>query len=151
MARSLRSLQHRGMAMWHIARLRFAPAFRALGVCEHSWLRYNNNSDKIRRHHTYIYRVTLSKEYPSFFFRVLKSEDKFESGLKRSVSKSFDLKQAANGMSLGNFKLTKRKGSATVPRISPSENSVNGFSSQKNSWLVFSVKDQFPGGLNTSF
>ena len=26
------------MAIWHVAPLRFAPAFRALGVCEHSWL-----------------------------------------------------------------------------------------------------------------
>ena len=26
------------MAIWHIAPLRFAPAFRALGVCDHSWL-----------------------------------------------------------------------------------------------------------------
>ena len=25
------------MAIWHVARLRFAPAFRALGVCEHIW------------------------------------------------------------------------------------------------------------------
>ena len=29
--------QHRGMAIWHVAPLRFAPAFRALGVCEHIW------------------------------------------------------------------------------------------------------------------
>ena len=28
--------------IWHVAPRRFAPAFRALGVCEHSWLRYNN-------------------------------------------------------------------------------------------------------------
>ena len=34
--------QHWGMAIWHVAPLRFAPAFRALGVCEHSWLRYDN-------------------------------------------------------------------------------------------------------------
>ena len=25
------------MAAWHVAPLRFAPAFRALGVCEHIW------------------------------------------------------------------------------------------------------------------
>ena len=25
------------MAIWHVALLRFAPAFRALGVCEHIW------------------------------------------------------------------------------------------------------------------
>ena len=25
------------MAIWHVAPLRFAPAFRALGVCEHIW------------------------------------------------------------------------------------------------------------------
>ena len=25
------------MAIWHVAPLRFAPAFRALGVCEHVW------------------------------------------------------------------------------------------------------------------
>ena len=25
-----------GMAIWHVAPLRFAPVFRALGVCEHS-------------------------------------------------------------------------------------------------------------------
>ena len=30
------------MAKWHVAPLRFAPAFRALGVCEHIWLRYKN-------------------------------------------------------------------------------------------------------------
>ena len=30
------------MAIWHVAPLRFAPAFRALGVCEHIWLRYKN-------------------------------------------------------------------------------------------------------------
>ena len=30
------------MAIWHVAPLRFAPAFRTLGECEHSWLRYNN-------------------------------------------------------------------------------------------------------------
>ena len=30
------------MAVWHVAPLRFAPAFRALGVCEHIWLRYRN-------------------------------------------------------------------------------------------------------------
>ena len=46
------------MAIW----LRFDPAFRALGVCEHSWLRINNNSDKIYRGHTYKIGTTLSKE-----------------------------------------------------------------------------------------
>ena len=50
------------MAIWHVAPLRFAPAFRALGVCEHRWLRYNNYSDKICRDHTYIIGTTLSKE-----------------------------------------------------------------------------------------
>ena len=25
------------MAIWHVAPLRFAPAFRTLGVCEHIW------------------------------------------------------------------------------------------------------------------
>ena len=30
------------MAIWHVAPLRFAPAFRALGVCEHIRLRYKN-------------------------------------------------------------------------------------------------------------
>ena len=30
------------MAIWHVAPLRFAPVFRALGVCEHIWLRYRN-------------------------------------------------------------------------------------------------------------
>ena len=30
------------MAKWHVAPLRFAPAFRALGVCEHISLRYKN-------------------------------------------------------------------------------------------------------------
>ena len=25
------------MAKWHVAPLRFAPAFKALGVCEHIW------------------------------------------------------------------------------------------------------------------
>ena len=25
------------MAIWHVAPFRFAPAFRALGVCEHIW------------------------------------------------------------------------------------------------------------------
>ena len=25
------------MAIWHVAPLRFAPAFRALGVCQHIW------------------------------------------------------------------------------------------------------------------
>ena len=30
------------MAIWYVAPLRFAPAFRALGVCEHIWLRYRN-------------------------------------------------------------------------------------------------------------
>ena len=30
------------MAIWHVAPLRFVSAFRALGVCEHSWLRYRN-------------------------------------------------------------------------------------------------------------
>ena len=30
------------MAIWHVALLRFAHAFRALGVCEHIWLRYKN-------------------------------------------------------------------------------------------------------------
>ena len=34
------------MAIWHVAPLRFAPAFRALGVCEYSWLRYNNKFDE---------------------------------------------------------------------------------------------------------
>ena len=29
--------KHWGMAIWHVAPLRFAPAFRALGVCEHIW------------------------------------------------------------------------------------------------------------------
>ena len=31
-----------GMAIWHVAPLRFAHTFRALGVCEHIWLRYKN-------------------------------------------------------------------------------------------------------------
>ena len=35
---------------------------RALGVFEHSWLRYNNYSDKICRDHTYTIGTTLSKE-----------------------------------------------------------------------------------------
>ena len=35
------------MAKWHVAPLRFAPAFRVLGVCEHSWLRYNNKLNNI--------------------------------------------------------------------------------------------------------
>ena len=30
------------MAIWHVVPLRFAPAFRALEVCDHSWLRYHN-------------------------------------------------------------------------------------------------------------
>ena len=34
--------QHWGMAIWHVAPLRFAPVFRALGVCEHIWLRCKN-------------------------------------------------------------------------------------------------------------
>ena len=43
MARSLRSLrQVATLRHGHMARL--APAFRALGVCEHIWLRYNNIS-----------------------------------------------------------------------------------------------------------
>ena len=41
---------------------RFAPVFRALGVREHSRLRYNNYSDKKCRDHTYIIGTTLSKE-----------------------------------------------------------------------------------------
>ena len=47
---------------WHVAPLRFAPAFRALGVREQSWLRYNDYSDKMCRDHTYIIGTTLSKE-----------------------------------------------------------------------------------------
>ena len=48
MARSLRSLrQVATLRHDHMAPLRFAPAFGALGVCEHSWLRYNINSDTI--------------------------------------------------------------------------------------------------------
>ena len=38
MARSLRSLRQVAtlrLAIWRVAPLRFAPAFRALGVCEH--------------------------------------------------------------------------------------------------------------------
>ena len=50
------------MAKWHVAPLRLAPAFRALGVCKHSWLRYNNYSDRICRDHTYIIGTTLSRE-----------------------------------------------------------------------------------------
>ena len=30
------------MAIWHVAQLRFDPAFWALGVCEHIWLRYKH-------------------------------------------------------------------------------------------------------------
>ena len=40
MARSLRSLRQVAtlrQAIWHVAQLRFAPAFRALGVFEHFW------------------------------------------------------------------------------------------------------------------
>ena len=50
------------MAIWHVAPLRFIPEFRALGLCEHSRQRYNNNSDKICRDHTYKIGTTLSKE-----------------------------------------------------------------------------------------
>ena len=32
--------QQCSVCIWHVAPLRFAPAFRALGVCEHSWLRF---------------------------------------------------------------------------------------------------------------
>ena len=43
MARSLRSLrQVATLRHGHVAPLRFAPAFCALGVCEHIWLRYKN-------------------------------------------------------------------------------------------------------------
>ena len=30
------------MAIWHVAPLHFAPAFKAIGVCEQIWLRYKN-------------------------------------------------------------------------------------------------------------
>ena len=36
-----------GVAIWHIAPLRFAPAISALAEREHRWLRYNNISYKI--------------------------------------------------------------------------------------------------------
>ena len=42
MARSLRSLRQVATLRHCQMARRFAPAFRALGVCEHSWLRYNN-------------------------------------------------------------------------------------------------------------
>ena len=43
MARSLRSLRQVATlrhAIWHVAPLRFAPAFRALGICEHVLIRH---------------------------------------------------------------------------------------------------------------
>ena len=41
-------LQHWDMAIWHVDPLRFAPAIRDTSSSDHSWIRYNNNSDKIR-------------------------------------------------------------------------------------------------------
>ena len=40
--------------------LRFAPAFRALGVCEHSWLRYNNR----------LYNINCTKCRVSFLYEM---------------------------------------------------------------------------------
>ena len=48
------------MVKWHIAPLRFAPAFRALGVCEHSWLRYNSK----------LYNINCTKCRASFLYEM---------------------------------------------------------------------------------
>ena len=48
------------MAKWHVAPLRFVPAFRALEVCEHSWLRYNNK----------LYNINCTKCRVSFLYEL---------------------------------------------------------------------------------
>ena len=48
------------MAKWHVAPLRFAPAFRALAVCEHSWLRYDNK----------LYNINCTKCRVSFLYKI---------------------------------------------------------------------------------
>ena len=62
------------MAIWHVAPLRFAPAFRALGVCEHIWLRYKNFDpscfDPIQNFGMSTWGLTLiSDPVPSTYFR----------------------------------------------------------------------------------
>ena len=79
MARSLRSFrQVATMRHGHMARrsasLRFAPAFRALGVCEHIWLRYKNFDpscfDPIQKFGMSTWGLTLIFDpVPSTYFR----------------------------------------------------------------------------------
>ena len=62
------------MAIWHVAPLRFAPAFRALGVCEHIWLRYKNFDpscfDPIQKFGMSTWGLTLILDpVPSTYFR----------------------------------------------------------------------------------
>ena len=59
------------MAIWHVAPLRFAPAFRALGVCEHIWLRYDPSCfDPIQKFDMPTWGLTLIFDpVPSTYFR----------------------------------------------------------------------------------
>ena len=62
------------MVKWHVAPLRFAPAFRALGVCEHIWLQYKNFDpscfDPIQRFGMSTWGLTLIFDpVPSTYFR----------------------------------------------------------------------------------
>ena len=62
------------MVIWHVAPLRFAPAFRALGVCEHIWLRCRNFDpscfDPIQKFGMSTWGLTLIFDpVPSTYFR----------------------------------------------------------------------------------
>ena len=62
------------MAIWHVAPLRFAPAFRELGVCEHIWPRYKNFDpscfDPIQKFGMSTWGLTLIFDpVPSTYFR----------------------------------------------------------------------------------
>ena len=60
MARSPRSLRQVATLRHGQMTRRFAPAFRALGVCEHSWLRYNNK----------LYNINCTKCGVSFLYEM---------------------------------------------------------------------------------
>ena len=55
------------MAIWHVAPLPFAPAFRALGVCEHIW------PFSLRD----IWATLLSKKRAEFFVAQMAGDDTF--------------------------------------------------------------------------